>query len=277
LWNEHQIDWGQRCPPLKSVAGCSIGALYAFFICLGYTAGEIEEFAKTVKPDRFVSLDFTRIFPGKNISLDNGECAKELLVNWLMKKCPEIQSVAEAQRYTIEQLNQSKKMELRIYVTHIDSKSLECAHDQNSVISALQASMALPPIYSSVPLYSPTKNPSTTQYADGGLTNYFPLLHEVPGTLGFRLLQKQFDMHQVLKTSLPFLSYLTLSLDIAVAEKEEMQWAQLSEEQRSNTITIVCGTELGSMDLSLRQSDSTGIFSEGEGAVRNYLLRLGSK
>ena len=274
LWKEHQIDWGQRCPPLKSVAGCSIGALFAFFICLGYSSSEIEAIAKSVKPDSFVSLDFSRIFPGNTISLDSGECVKTLLVQWLMKKCPEIESEAEALRYSIEKLQQKKKMELRIYVTHIDTKTLECVNEQNSVISALLASMALPPIYPSVMLYSPDKQPSVSHYADGGLVNYFPLKHEHPETLGFRLIQKQFGMHQVFKMPMPFLSYLTLAMDIAVSEKEVIQWEQLSKAQQSSTVTIVCGTEMGSMDLHLKDSESGVMFSAGEKAMQEYLTAL---
>ena len=111
LWHEHQIDWGLRCPPLESVSGCSIGALYAFFISLGYSSNEIEDIARTCKPDQFVNLDFTRMFSGK-VSLDSGECAKELLVNWLMRKIPEIQSKDEALLFTLAQLKERKKIQL---------------------------------------------------------------------------------------------------------------------------------------------------------------------
>jgi hypothetical protein len=128
--------------------------------------------------------------------------------------------------------------------------------------------MALPPIYPSVPLLSPSKQ--IAHYADGGLANYYPLKYEDPDTLGFRLLQKKIVMDQVLKSSLPFLTYLTLALDIAVSEKEIAQWNELSEKQRSNTITIICGTDLGSMDLSIQDSESSLIFKSGESAVRKF-------
>jgi NTE family protein len=271
LWNEHQIDWGQRCPPLESVSGCSIGALYAMFISLGYSANEIEEIAKTCKPNIFVNLDFTRIFSGKLVSLDSGECAKELLVNWIMKKIPEIQSREEALAYTLAQLRERKKILLKIYVTHIDSRSLECADGSNSVVSACMASMALPPLYPFVQLNSKHQVP---MYADGGLTNFFPLLYEEPGTLGFRLLQKPFTIHNVQKTAQPFLSYLSLALDIAISGKEEFQWSQLSKEQQDLTVTIVCGTELGSMDLSLTDREHAKVFSAGQNAMKEYIKTL---
>ena len=289
LWNESAIDWGQRCPHLDSVGGCSIGALYAFFICLGYSASEIEDIAKKCKPDAFVSMDFSRIFQGRQVSLDSGECAKQLLVDWLMKKCPELQSREQALKLTLKSLKEKKKIELRIYVTHLNSRKVECANENNSVVLALLASMALPPLYANTALLTQVQGSAQSaqdpgeflyqsksplvyaQYADGGLANFFPLLYEEPGTLGFRLLQKPFTMDQVLKTSQPFLSYLTLALDIAVSEKEEYQWQQLSPEQKQMTITIVCGTELGSMDLSIADSEHAQVLEAGKKAVQSFL------
>jgi NTE family protein len=271
LWSEKTIDWGQRCPPLESVGGCSIGALYAFLICLGYSASEIEDIAKKCKPDSFVSMDFTRVFPGRQVSLDSGECAKQLLVDWLMKKCTDIQSREQALKYSLKDLKEKKKTELRIYVTHLNSRQVERANENNSVISSLLASMALPPLYASVALLGERKGALTlAQYADGGLANFYPLLFEEPGTLGFRLLQKPFTMDQVLKTSRPFLSYLTLALDIAVSEKEEYQWQKLNSEQQKLTVTIVCGTELGSMDLSIADADHALVLQAGKKAMRSF-------
>jgi NTE family protein len=271
LWNEHQIDWGQRCPPLEAVSGCSIGALYAFFISLGYNCNEIEDIARTCKPDKFVNLDFTRLFSG-HLSLDTGECAKQLLVDWLMKKVPELQSRDEALRYTLAQLKEKKKIQLNMYVTHIDSRSLESADESNSVISACLASMALPPLYPYVELKSSHQVP---QYADGGLTNFYPMLYEQPDTLGFRLIQKPFTIQNVEKTTQPFLSYLSLALDIAISGKEEFQWSQLTEEQRKLTVTIVCGTQLGSMDLALTDKDHGKVFAAGQQAMKDWALRVG--
>jgi hypothetical protein len=271
LWSERAIDWGQRCPALESVGGCSIGALYAFFICLGYSTSEIEDIAQRCKPEAFVSMDFTRIFPGKNVSLDSGECAKQLLINWIMKKCPDLQSREEALKLTLRALKNKKKMELRIYVTHLNSRTVECANENNSVISSLLASMALPPLYANMVLL--TDRTGTLQqdhFADGGLANFYPLKSEAPDTLGFRLLQKPYMMEHVLKTSQPFLSYLTLALDIAVSEKELYQWQQLTESQKNFTITIICGTELGSMDLSITDSDHAKVFEAGKKAVRDF-------
>ena len=271
LWSERAIDWGQRCPALESVGGCSIGALYAFFICLGYSSSEIEDIARRCKPEAFVSMDFTRIFPGKNVSLDSGECAKQLLVDWIMKKCPDLQSRELALKLTIKALKEKKKMDLRIYVTHLNSRTVECANENNSVILALLASMALPPLYANVSLLTDRSGTLTQdQFADGGLANFYPLKCEAPDTLGFRLLQKPFMMEQVLKTSQPFLSYLTLALDIAVSEKEFYQWQQLTEAQKKYTITIICGTELGSMDLSITDADHTRVFESGKKATRDF-------
>lgn len=269
LWNKHHIDWGQRCPALESVAGCSIGALYAFFICLGYTCNEIEDIAIKMKPNDFVDIDFTRIFPGKQMSLDSGECMKNLLIEWLMKKCPEISSHAEASKYTIETLSKRKKMDLRIYVTRINYRQGEVAHSSNSIIDSLLASMALPPIYSPVVLRN--ADGSSDYFADGGLANFFPLLKEPKGTLGFRLLQPPFTLSHVKKTAQPFLSYLTLALDIAISEKDDFQWNELSKEQKDCTLTIVCGTELGSMDLSINEKDHSEVFLAGCTAA-NYFL-----
>ncbi len=275
LWTEHHIDWGQRCPPLHSVNGCSIGALYAFLIALGYTCNEIEDIARTSRPEHFVNIDFTRIYPGKQLSLDSSECVRSLLVDWLMKKCPEIDSVKQAQNLTLKELSDRKKIKLGIYVTHLDTRALEKAHESNSVLDAVLASMALPPIYPSVALK--TKEGNWAKYADGGLANFFPLLYEPPGTLGFRLLQKPFSEDQVKKSQQPFLCYLTLALDIAISGKEEFQWSQLSAAQQQSTITIVCGTALGSMDLGIGDTEQSEVFQAGSKALREYMkiMRLG--
>jgi len=276
LWTEHNIDWGQRCPPLNSISGCSIGALYAFFIALGYTVNEIEDITRASRPEHFVNIDFTRIYPGKQLSLDSAECVRTLLVDWLMRKCPDIESIGQARRVTLRELSERKKVKLGIYVTHLDSRALEKAHESNSVIDAILASMALPPLYPSVTLKTSTG--TLAQYADGGLANFYPLLYEPPGTLGFRLLQKPFSERQVKQSQQPFLSYLSLALDIAISGKEEFQWNELSLAQQKLTITIVCGTALGSMDLSIADSEQTEVFQAGCKAVREYMLgvRLGS-
>jgi predicted acylesterase/phospholipase RssA len=250
---EKNIDWGQRRPKLKKIGGVSIGSLFALLLVLGYSCNEIAQLAQTLDGTCFVNFDVTRIVLQNHVSLDSGVLLHDFLETLIVKKL-------KCEKLTLKQLHEKTGIELLVFVTHLDSGSLEIAEDSNYVIDALKASMSLPPLF---PPQRLLRNNEQHYFADGGIVNNFPLYAMPTTTLGFNLIQRRFQMHDILASPKPFLSYLASALEIAVRSSPP------SPEESKRTINIECGGTHGSYELHLSDAARKQLFEDGYAAAKS--------
>lgn len=256
-YSEHCVDWGQSRPKLKCVGGVSIGSLFALLVALGYSCKEITHLAQTIDVNQFVTLDVTRILLQKHVSLDSGSGVEEFLTSILMQKL-------KCGKLTLKQVEEKTGIKLNIFVTHLDSGTLECVEETNDVVDAIRASMSLPPMFPPQLLLRQGKQ---EYYADGAIVNNFPMMRMPPSTLGFNLIQKKYSVETVLSHPNPFLPYLALALHIAIPRPN------LSEEEEKRTVHIECGSTHGSYELHLSDCSRQKLFQEGyEAAKAKHIL-----
>jgi predicted acylesterase/phospholipase RssA len=228
---KYKIDWGLQSPLLESVTGCSIGALIALLIVLGYSSSELDHIIDTTDFKAYINIDY---LPG-SLSLDSGLRLKEFIEEKIHSKCPDI--------VTLEQLYKKRKTLLRIAVVNLQTGQSELFDAVKTpsiqIIDAIMASVALPPLFPPVEI-------NNTLYADAGLVDYFPiqLASENIDTntlLGLRL-QANVDLSKIkseLNTSIfPLATYLKHVYDVVNIPSYELYAKNLPQHLKDRTIII---------------------------------------
>ena len=252
--NTSGIDWGQRCPRLKSVGGVSIGSFFALLIALGYSVKEIDDLVSGMTPESLVHLDFSRVLLERHVSLDSGATMRSFLESCIQRKI----HGKEASKLTVKELNGLTGMDLCIFTTHLDSSTLRRAGPEENLICALCASMALPPLLPPVLL-------KIGYCADGGIINNFPLGEFPSTTLGLTLKQRKHNIQSILASSTPFFAYMVTTLEAVLGTKV------LEKDQQDRTITIECGGACGAYDLALSEVSRKELREDGRNAVLSFL------
>ncbi len=165
------IDWGQRCPHLESIFGCSIGSIISLLIVAGFSSSEIMELAKNLELSDIINTDLIQFFISPNkLGFDNGNKLRSYLTNLISKKT--------SAKTMLEMFNYSK-IKWIICVSNITKGKMEYISHETAPelywIDVILASCALPPIFCPVTL-------NGDLCADGGI-----LLTEYPEGYGFYL------------------------------------------------------------------------------------------
>jgi predicted acylesterase/phospholipase RssA len=164
---------------------------------------ELQELISSMSPESLIQIEISRLLLENQVSLDAGHTMRGFLVSCIQKKLPGV----EAEKLSIYDIQAKTGMELGIFVTHLDSSALQRASEDENVIDALCASMAIPPLLPPVKL-------KTGYCADGGILNNFPLSAFPPSTLGLNLLQRKHNVQSVLASPTPFFAYMITILEI---------------------------------------------------------------
>lgn len=168
------VDWGARCPALESVSGCSIGAIVALLLCLGYSSSEIMELVATLEVSALFRFDPKSILTGftgpytseKHLGLDDGTSLRAYIADRIHYKFKSKISRKQAETYTLAQLFVETGIELRVITTNITLKStVTFSNDDVAIVDAVYASAALPPFFAPIRIRNEL-------YADGGLLAY---------------------------------------------------------------------------------------------------------
>lgn len=151
---------------LTCVAGTSIGAVIALFICIGYTANEILEILKYFNFQNYYSLQVDKFM--ENFGLETGEKIRRFLGVLFVGRHMTID-------VTFEELFERTGKWLVINATCIETQETEYfsykTHPKMKVITAINASVAIPYIFACVKYNNRT-------YVDGCvldnlIVNYF--------------------------------------------------------------------------------------------------------
>ena len=236
----HGLDWGLRCPRLSTAAGCSIGAMTALLIVLGFSAHEIGQLVLNTPFDRLVSLDpmqMLRVVTEGSLGLDPGHTLRDWLATQISRKttCDS----GQARRLTLGELKVKTGMNLVCVATRLDTRgafvlSSEATPDV-PVVDAVQASMALPPLFQPVDVQG-------VLCSDGGIVNNFPIeLFDESRVFGIRLTSTPQTIADVQGMRLPLIGFVNFVLRILTSTNDESSFAALSPALRRRIITIACG------------------------------------
>jgi NTE family protein len=262
------IDWGLRCPKIQTVAGCSIGAMTALLIVLGFSAHEIGQLVLNTPFEHLVSLDpmqILRVLTEGSLGLDPGNVLREWLASQISRKttC----DTSQAKRLTLKELKAKTNMDLVCVTTNLATReqwvlSSEATPDV-AVIDAVQASMALPPLFQPIEIQG-------VLCSDGGLVNNFPLnLFSETDVVGLRLLSTPQTITEMQSMRLPLIGFINYVVRILTTSNDASSFASISESMRkTRIISILCG-KVSSFESDVA-SVKDSLFQAGVSAVKEF-------
>lgn len=263
------IDWGLRCPKLETVAGCSIGALMALLVALGFSAHEVAELVLTTQFHHLVNLEpmqMLRVATSGALGFDNGCVLQTFLAKQIARKTTF--DVKTATKVTFAQLHEKTEMNLCVVATNLKTHNLQVFDKHStpdvSVVDAVRASMALPPIFEPVQI-------GDEILCDGGLLNNFPVdLFDPTLVVGLRLASTMKTIAEIQSSSFPLLPFVNHVLRISALASDAAAWFALDANVRNTrVINIPCG------NVSTFESDVNSVkdklFKAGEESALSFL------
>lgn len=262
------VDWGLRCPKLSTAAGCSIGAMTALLIVLGFSAHEIGQLVLTTPFERLVSLDpmmMLRVLTEGSLGLDPGHVLRDWLATQIARKttC----DIGQAKRLTLGELKQKTGMNLVCVTTNLETRSEFVLSSEATpdvcVVDAVQASMALPPLFRPVDIQG-------VLCSDGGLVNNFPVsLFDESRLLGIRLTSTPQTIADIQSMRLPLIGFVNYVLRILTSTNDENSFANSSQSLRdTRVITIACG-KVSTIESDV-ESVKGSLFDAGIRSVKEF-------
>jgi predicted acylesterase/phospholipase RssA len=265
------IDWGLRCPKVKTVAGCSIGAMTALLVVLGFSAHEIGQLVLNTPFEHLVSLDpmqMLRVLTEGSLGLDPGNVLRDWLATQIARKttC----DVTQAKRLTLSELKAKTDLSLVCVTTNLVTREQWILSPETTpnvvVVDAVQASMALPPLFQPVEIQG-------ILCSDGGLVNNFPLsLFEEDEVVGLRLMSTPQTIPDIQAMRLPLIGFINYVVRILTSSNDSSSYASISESMRTTrVISISCGK------VSTFESDVASVkdslFQAGVDAVTKFFSK----
>jgi hypothetical protein len=158
---------------VETYSGCSIGALVAALLAVGYTGSELCAMVLESNMEDFININLMNVFA--LWGLDSGERLVEFVEGKLRDKTGR------------DNVTMKDVPSLTVVATNLNTAAaLYCSASTTPelpVSRAVRMSMALPPLFSSV-----TYNGNV--YIDGGLVDNLPVLYEPSATLVFQVAWK---------------------------------------------------------------------------------------
>jgi len=251
---------------LHGCGGTSIGALIATLVCLGFTPAELVDELLSVHARDIIDFNLTCLL--SRFGLDDGSKLRVYVEGLVVRKYPESRG-----QLTFNHLQQAGK---RLVIVACDLNnnaelvlSPETTPDM-PVALACHMSMAVPVLFAPVPWRRSAMNgkDDTVLVVDGGLKNNFPMRYFAPHTtLGLRVTWPAAASLQSIDQVLARAIYCILT------DAEEVQWQQLSEQQRVNTIHVEVG-DLSTIELYLTEAHKRTIMQFGEAAVQRHFASI---
>lgn len=151
---------------LKSITGCSAGALFGTLIAIGYTYTEMINLAKNMNFKEYMVINAESII--NFMKLKGLESGKNL--NTFVKKC--IKDKVGNEDITFKEIKKKFNIDLQIGVTNLSKSRFEIMNSTNTpdipVHKAISASIAIPFVFEPVVF-------GEDVYCDGGLLNNLPI------------------------------------------------------------------------------------------------------
>ena len=158
---EHNIN-----KQIKSIIGCSAGAIFGTFFMLGYTAFELEHIIKLLNFKDYINITAESIINFMKLKgFESGKNLMKFIKNTIKDKTHD-------ENITFKQIYEKYNIELKIGVTNLTTSEFEIL-DVNTnpdmpIYKAINASIAIPFVFEPV-------NINNCMYCDGGILDNLPI------------------------------------------------------------------------------------------------------
>lgn len=277
---------------IKNIAGTSVGAITATFLCIGYTSEELRKELSSVKLQQF--NDGRGVFIGgiHRTTTRYGWYRGEKLTNWinkLIEKKTNIPNLTFAQLKTMSDTSHLYK-NLFVAATNLTQQRTQILSFRNfpemRIADAVRISASIPLYYSAIfvdtagNIYdAPPKNIRVDVLADGGFLANYPIQvfdgeFQMNCTIGLRLdednqITRDTSGHHELAfyEISDFRDYVGAFYNIII---ENLNRCDLTEEDWKRTISIsTCG--IGPRVKKLKDSEINALIQSGYDSVKKYL------
>ena len=153
-------------PILKSITGCSAGAMFGTLLAIGYKHNEMQTIVNTINFKEYININVDSIL---NFMRTKGLETGNNLIN-LIKKC--IKDKTGDENITFIQIKEKYNINLQIGVTNLTKSKFELCNYTNTpnvqIHQAIRASIAIPFIFEPVVI-------GDEIFCDGGLLDNLPI------------------------------------------------------------------------------------------------------
>jgi len=151
---------------IKSITGCSAGAMFGVLVAIGYTSAELDIIAKSMNFKEYININAESLI--NFMKLKGLESGKNM-INFI-KKC--IKDKIKDENITFKELKDKFNIELQIGVTNLTKSKFEIMNSKNTpnipIHKAISASIAVPFVFEPIVI-------EDNIYCDGGLLNNLPI------------------------------------------------------------------------------------------------------
>ena len=155
---------------IKTISGCSAGAMFGSFLAVGYKSNEVENIIKNMKFQEYLNINADSII--NFISSKGLDTCKNLMT--LIRKC--IKDKTGDENITFSQIQEKYNINLKVGVTNLSTSRFELLGTHNMpnlpICQAINASIAIPFIFEPVII-------NNDVYCDGALVDSLPIEHIV--------------------------------------------------------------------------------------------------
>ena len=151
---------------LKSITGCSAGAIFGSLLAIGYTSKELDIIVKDMKFKDYININAESLI---NFMKLKGLESGKILINFI-KKC--IKDKVNNENITFKEIKDKFNIELQIGVTNLTKSRFEIMNSRNTpdvpIHKAISASVAIPFVFEPIVI-------GDEIFCDGGLLNNLPI------------------------------------------------------------------------------------------------------
>jgi NTE family protein len=238
-------------PGIKNYSGCSIGAVFATLISIGYTSRELQIIVEHFRYKELLDIQLLGLL--ENMGIETGKYIMELVQKLVQRKTgsPDL-TFQEHWEIT------GRGLHINASCVEKDENEYFCweTSPQMSVLTAIRMSIAIPPVIAAVRYGGFT-------YIDGGLHEPFPIgIFDPQTTLGFRLLNESMPIIEIH----PFITHLYTIL--------RSLYRRINYNIKGDYTIIDIKTGTTTLNLSLTKGDRLNAIDLGYESFKKDLFKI---
>jgi predicted acylesterase/phospholipase RssA len=209
---------------IKSITGCSAGAIFGSLLAIGYTSDQLDAIIKTMVFKDYLKINVDSIL--NFINTKGFESGK--ILNIFIKKC--IKDKIGDDNITFAQINDKYNIKLQIGVTNLTQSKFELFNKDTTpdlpIEKAISASIALPFIFEPIVI-------GEDVYCDGGLLDNLPIENIIDQNLDLDLepgldSEQDTDTQTMTDDSLSVIGFYLINKNSQVINKDNYKKISLS-------------------------------------------------
>jgi len=251
------------CIDAKRVYAVSIGSMFAFLYCLGYTHFELEEEILSKEFNDLKNIKFDTFL--KRYGLDTGKQIVSWIETLVLKK-------GFSKDLSFNDLWTQRGIDLHIFATNLNKyKQVDFnyhSHPNMKIIKAIRMSIGIPLIFG-------VEKYKGDIYIDGGIINNYPikeLNEDMETLLGFKMVTiGEFDDHVIDNKINDITSYFSNLMSCYIIQKEKS--TTLSNEYRKHTVSIETQHITNGLDYEMTFEQKRDLIEAGYISTVNFFRK----